>query len=97
MVDVSLTNEKLRRRGLRILQEATGATRRDGQSARWSQSGNLRVALLMLKTGESAAEARRRLKQRAGNLRQALGDAFCARNAQDQLRRSKTDVRRRKD
>ncbi len=26
MVDVALTNEKLRRRGLRILQEASGAT-----------------------------------------------------------------------
>ncbi len=72
MVDVSLTNEKLRSRGLRILKEATGASAKQAERA-LSQSGNLRAALLMLKTGMSASAARRCLS-RAGNLRQALGE-----------------------
>jgi N-acetylmuramic acid 6-phosphate etherase len=72
MVDVSLTNEKLRSRGLRILKEATGASAKQAERA-LIQSGNLRAALLMLKTGMSASAARLCLS-RAGNLRQALGE-----------------------
>jgi N-acetylmuramic acid 6-phosphate etherase len=72
MVDVSLTNEKLRTRGLRILTEATGATAKQAERA-LLQSGNLRAALLMLKTGLSASAARLCLS-RAGSLRQALGE-----------------------
>jgi len=75
MVDLSMSNEKLRRRGLRILEEATGASSPDAKRA-LARSRNLRVALLMLETGESAAEARRRLKQSAGNLRRALASHF---------------------
>jgi N-acetylmuramic acid 6-phosphate etherase len=72
MVDVSLTNEKLRRRGLRILKEATGASAKHAERA-LIQSGDLRAALLMLKTGMSASAARLCLS-RAGSLRQALGE-----------------------
>jgi N-acetylmuramic acid 6-phosphate etherase len=72
MVDVSLTNEKLRTRGLRILTEATGATAKRAERA-LIQSGDLRAALLMLKTGMSASAARLCLS-RAGSLRQALGE-----------------------
>ena len=75
MVDLSMSNEKLRRRGLRILEEATGASSADAKRA-LAQSGNLRVALLMLETGTSEAEARRRLKQSAGDLRRALATHF---------------------
>jgi len=72
MVDVSLTNEKLRTRGLRILTEATGATAKQAERA-LIQSGDLRAALLMLKTGMSASAARLCLR-RGGSLRQALGE-----------------------
>jgi N-acetylmuramic acid 6-phosphate etherase len=72
MVDVSLTNEKLRTRGLRILTEATGATAKRAERA-LIQSGDLRAALLMLKTGMSASAARLCLS-RAGSLRRALGE-----------------------
>jgi N-acetylmuramic acid 6-phosphate etherase len=72
MVDVGLTNEKLRRRGLRILKEATGASAKRAERA-LIQSGDLRAALLMLKTGMSASAARLCLS-RTGSLRQALGE-----------------------
>jgi N-acetylmuramic acid 6-phosphate etherase len=75
MVDLSMTNEKLRNRGLRILEEATGASAREAKRA-LAQSGNLRVALLMLETGLSSSEAHGRLKESAGNLRQALAAHF---------------------
>jgi N-acetylmuramic acid 6-phosphate etherase len=93
MVDLSMSNEKLRRRGLRILEEATGASPADAKRA-LARSRNLRVALLMLETGESTAEARRRLKQSAGNLRLALATHFAKERAGS---RAKTDVRRRKE
>jgi N-acetylmuramic acid 6-phosphate etherase len=75
MVDLSMTNEKLRGRGLRILEEATGASAPEAKHA-LAQSGNLRVALLMLETGMAAAEARHWLKRSAGNVRRALEEHF---------------------
>lgn len=71
MVDLSMSNAKLRRRGLRILREATGATASQAKRA-LARSSSLRIALLMLKTGASAFEARRRLQRTGGNLWQAL-------------------------
>ena len=71
MVDLSMSNAKLRSRGLRILEEATGASAPQARRA-LSQSGSLRVALLMLKTRSSASEARRRLQRTGGNLSLAL-------------------------
>ena len=73
MVYVTPTNEKLRMRSRRILEEATGASAWQAKRA-LAQSGDLRTALVMLKTGTSAAEARSRLKVAAGNLRRALGE-----------------------
>ncbi len=74
MVDVALTNEKLRRRGLRILQEATGAREADAARALKQASNRLRVALVMLKMKTGLRETEQRLKQTGGNLRRALGE-----------------------
>lgn len=74
MVDVALTNEKLRQRGLRILEEATGADAKRAARALAETKNNLRVALVMLKTGMGAAEARQKLQRARGNLRRALGE-----------------------
>ena len=84
MVGVALTNHKLRRRGLRILEEASGASASEAAEA-LGKSGHgrsnalradrLRVALVMLKSGVGAAEARRRLSKSNGNLRRALRSA----------------------
>ena len=71
MVDLNMTNAKLRKRGLRILEEATDATTLEAKRA-LAQAGSVRVALVMLKTGKSLSEARRRLHQSHGNLWQAL-------------------------
>ena len=74
MVDVALTNEKLRRRGLRILQEASGATESAARRALTLAGNRLRVALVMLKMKTDADEAERKLRQAHGNLRGALGE-----------------------
>lgn len=72
MIYVALTNKKLRRRGARILEEATGV----GSSAAehvLRQTGHvLPVALIMLKTGASARVARSLLAKSGGNVRVAL-------------------------
>jgi N-acetylmuramic acid 6-phosphate etherase len=73
MVYVALTNQKLRQRGARILQEASGATVSTVEQALRQSQHNLPVALIMLKTGANAREARQRLQQSGGNVRQALG------------------------
>ncbi len=74
MIGVALTNRKLRQRGLRILEEASGASVAEAQRTLRQAGHDLRTALVMLKTGASAAEARRRLKQARDNLRKALGE-----------------------
>ena len=72
MVYVALTNRKLRRRGARVLEEAAGVNERDAEEALRRANYDLPVALVMLKIGASALEARRRLAQAGGNVRQAL-------------------------
>ena len=74
MIDVALTNRKLRRRGLRILEQAAGASVSAAARALRQANHDLRVALVMLKTGSSAAAARRRLRQAGGNMRKAVGE-----------------------
>ncbi len=72
MVHVALTNEKLRRRGARILEEAAGVAPRVAQHALRQSGHNLPAALVMLKTGASAHHAKRSLTQSGGNVRLAL-------------------------
>jgi N-acetylmuramic acid 6-phosphate etherase len=74
MVDVALTNDKLRRRGLRILQESSGATAPEAARALEKAGNRLRVALVMLKMKIDAPEARQKLRQAGDNLRRALGE-----------------------
>jgi N-acetylmuramic acid 6-phosphate etherase len=72
MINVALTNKKLRQRGMRILEEATGASVSDAARAARQAGHDLRVAIVMLKARVNASEAKRRLKQVGGNLRKAL-------------------------
>jgi N-acetylmuramic acid 6-phosphate etherase len=74
MVGVALTNQKLRRRGLRILEQAAGVNVSRATRALRQAEHDLRVALIALKTGIGAKEARDRLRQTKGNLREALGE-----------------------
>jgi N-acetylmuramic acid 6-phosphate etherase len=74
MVDVTPSNKKLRQRALGILRDATGASPARAARALQAARENLRVALIMLKTKSTAAQARQRLRQAQGNLRRALGE-----------------------
>lgn len=75
MIHMALTNEKLRRRGARILEEAAGVSLREAERALRQAGHELTAALVMLKTGASAPEARRRLAENGGNVRDALASA----------------------
>ena len=72
MIDVVLTNEKVAKRALRILAEASGKSVSAAEHALRAAGHNMRVALVMLKTGMEAREAKRRLAQARGDLRSAL-------------------------
>lgn len=74
MIRVALTNQKLHRRGLRILEQAAGVDVAKAARALRQAKHDLPVALVMLKTGTPASAARSRLRQARGNLRQALGE-----------------------
>jgi len=74
MIDVGEANEKLRERAKWILKEASA---RDVSAVTRAlrQSGHeLRLALIMLKRGVSAKQARTILRESRGNLRGALGE-----------------------
>ncbi|HXO43915.1 MAG TPA: N-acetylmuramic acid 6-phosphate etherase [Candidatus Cybelea sp.] len=72
MVHVALTNQKLRRRGARILEEAAGVTLSTAEHALRQAGHNLPAALVMLKTGSSAREARQRLAAAGGRVLEVL-------------------------
>jgi len=72
MIGVALTNRKLRARGLRILMEASGAGVAEATRALRQSGHNLGAALIMLKTGASARQAQRRLRDTHGHVHNAL-------------------------
>ena len=75
MVHVALTNQKLRQRGARVLQEAAGVSASAAKHALRQAGHDLPVALVMLKTGTGAGAARRWLAAADGSVRQALAAA----------------------
>jgi N-acetylmuramic acid 6-phosphate etherase len=72
MIDMMLTNEKLADRSLRMLAAASGKSVSAAEHALRAAGHNMRVALVMLKNGVDAREARQRLAKTKGNLRWAL-------------------------
>jgi len=75
MIGVALTNRKLQARGLRILREASGAGVAESTRALRQSGHNLGAALIILKTGVSAREARRLLRETHGHVHNALNRA----------------------
>ncbi len=72
MVDVAVTNQKLRDRALRILQDLTGLSR-ETASVLLEQSGNwVKLALLMHWTGLEKSAADQLLSEHQGNLRASV-------------------------
>jgi len=72
MIDVVITNEKVAERALRILAEASGKKVSAAEHALRAAGHNMRVALVMLKRGVGAPEAKKLIAEAGGDLRKAL-------------------------
>jgi N-acetylmuramic acid 6-phosphate etherase len=72
MIDVMITNEKVAERVLRILAEASGKKVSSAEHALRAAGHNMRVALVMLKRGVGAKEARKLMVAARGDLRKAF-------------------------
>jgi N-acetylmuramic acid 6-phosphate etherase len=72
MVNVTMRNEKLAERAATVLQRAADVDRETAIAALEKSGRSVPVALIMLKTGVSKAEAQRRLKRANGNVRRAI-------------------------
>ncbi len=74
MIDVKPSNQKVSDRIVRILAEASGKSLSASEHALRQSGHNLRLALVMLKRRVSAQEARKKLHETKGDLREALGE-----------------------
>ncbi len=74
MINLQMTNSKLRARGLRILTEATRKSEAACREAIDHCGGDLRIALVMLLGGTRADTAREALQAHAWDLRKTLND-----------------------
>jgi N-acetylmuramic acid 6-phosphate etherase len=74
MVDLVATNEKLRGRAARIVADLTGASAAAVEQALAEAGGSAKLAILMLRCGLAAGEARSRLSSAGGDLAAALGE-----------------------
>jgi N-acetylmuramic acid 6-phosphate etherase len=73
MINVSMTNQKLRDRGKHILQEILGVRANDAEKLVEASGANLKIAVIMGATGCDRKEAEKRLHTANGNLRSVLG------------------------
>jgi len=74
MIDVKPSNQKVSDRIVRILAEASGTSLSAAEHALRQAGHNLRLALLMLKRGANARDAKKRLAAAKGDLHEALGE-----------------------
>jgi N-acetylmuramic acid 6-phosphate etherase len=72
MVDVRVTNAKLRDRATRIVEQVAGVGHATAASALAEAGDDAKVAIAMLRTGTTADGARERLAAADGHLRRAL-------------------------
>lgn len=72
MVDVNATNQKLKARAIRIVMQATDCNEQVASEALIAANNHAKLAILMILTGLSAAEAETILTQNNGFLRQAV-------------------------
>jgi N-acetylmuramic acid 6-phosphate etherase len=75
MINMAQSNEKLRRRALKILEQATGLAARPAEHIMRQAGDDLRVALVMAKTNEDRALTKVRLAKAGGNVRLAIESA----------------------
>jgi N-acetylmuramic acid 6-phosphate etherase len=72
MINVSMTNEKLRERGKHMLQEILGIKLNDAERLVEASGANLKIAVIMGATGCDRKEAEKRLTAANGNLRNVV-------------------------
>ncbi len=75
MVDVRLTNAKVRRRAVRIVRDAAGVDEEAAAAALAAAGGHAKTAIVALLAGVDAAEAAVRLDRARGHVRDALGES----------------------
>ncbi len=73
MINVAMTNHKLRERGVHILQEILGIEKDEAARLAKAAGGKLKVAVAMGATGCDRKDAETRLDKAKGNLRAVLG------------------------
>ena len=73
MVDVRLTNAKVRRRAVRIVRDAAGVDEEVATAALAAAGGHAKTAIVALLAGVDAAEAVVRLDRARGHVRDAIG------------------------
>jgi N-acetylmuramic acid 6-phosphate etherase len=73
MINVNMTNRKLRERGTHMLQEILGVQPDEAAHLAEASGGKLKVAVIMGATGCDRKEAEKRLAESDGNLRKVLG------------------------
>jgi len=73
MINVTMTNTKLRTRGVQMLSEILGINHDDARELAERSGGRLKVAVVMGATGCSRQDAEQRLEAGNGNLRKVLG------------------------
>jgi len=74
MVDLMTLSDKLRDRGERIVMEAGGVDRVVAKNAIEAAGGSVKLAVVMVRSGMEAPEARRRLEEAGGIVRAVVGD-----------------------
>ena len=73
MINVTMTNAKLRTRGVHMLSEILGVNHEEAQKLAEQSGGRLKVAVVMGATGCSRKDAEEQLEAGNGNLRKILG------------------------
>ncbi len=72
MINLSMTNNKLRERGMHVLQEILGVRRDEAARLAESSGSNLKVAVIMGASGCTKEQAEKRLRDAKGNLRTVI-------------------------
>lgn len=74
MIDAIMTNKKLHARAVRIVAAGSARSVSEAEQALRAAGHNMRVALVILKLGVGAGQAKKLLKRAGGSLRAALGE-----------------------
>lgn len=75
MVDLQISNGKLKDRAVRIIEKATGASKKDATEALQASEHEVKVAILMLLLNIEPEAARKRLQASSNRIREALSES----------------------